>query len=127
MKKNKLIEILNAIEGNPDIVLWNGMVGDWMDINTKLVPGYLVKQTLSYYREMYRLQRCSEEQNWDYTLTESEEQHILENYKGFDWEENSFVYEDDIKEKRYKKKNILYIDAKPRGIKTFDRCGNICY
>ena len=32
MKKNDLIELLNGIKGNPDIVLWNGMVGDYMHI-----------------------------------------------------------------------------------------------
>lgn len=34
MRKNKLIELLNEIDGNPEIVTWNGYVGDWMPFNT---------------------------------------------------------------------------------------------
>jgi hypothetical protein len=33
MKKSKLIEMLNRLEGDPEIKLWNGMVGDWMDMD----------------------------------------------------------------------------------------------
>ena len=32
MKKNELIAKLQAIKGNPDIVLWNGTVGDYQYI-----------------------------------------------------------------------------------------------
>lgn len=34
MRKNKLIDILNQIEGNPDILLYNGFVDDlWISIS----------------------------------------------------------------------------------------------
>lgn len=33
MKKDKLIELLQTIEGNPDIYIWNGYVEDYMDIS----------------------------------------------------------------------------------------------
>lgn len=32
MRKNKLIEILQSMSGNPEIVMWNGYVGDFMPI-----------------------------------------------------------------------------------------------
>ena len=32
MKKNQLIELLQSIEGNPEIMIWNGLVNDVMHI-----------------------------------------------------------------------------------------------
>lgn len=34
MRKNKLIEILQNMKGNPEIHVWNGYVGDWMAIKS---------------------------------------------------------------------------------------------
>lgn len=33
MKKNKLIEILQQIEGNPDVTIWNGYAEDYQNIS----------------------------------------------------------------------------------------------
>lgn len=52
MRKNKLIELLNSIPGNPDIVIWNGFVGDIQDIDSEIVERELVKHT--------------KEQEWDF-------------------------------------------------------------
>ena len=46
MKKNDLIKLLNTIEGNPDVVLWNGFVGDYQDISKELVKDDLLKISL---------------------------------------------------------------------------------
>jgi len=32
MRKNDLIKLPNQIEGNPEVVLWNGYVGDYTNI-----------------------------------------------------------------------------------------------
>lgn len=53
MKKNKLIELLQSIEGNPDIVLWNGYVQDYNDINTEFEEVELVKETVDFMYENY--------------------------------------------------------------------------
>ena len=58
MKKNDLIKLLNTIEGNPDVALWNGFVGDYQDISKELVKGDLVKMSLDWYLEMCRIERC---------------------------------------------------------------------
>lgn len=47
MKKDKLIKLLLSIEGNPDILLWNGYAMDWMDIKG-LEEAELVKMTKEY-------------------------------------------------------------------------------
>lgn len=44
MKKNKLIELLQNINGNPDIVIWNGLTEDYHHIN-KIELVYLYKQS----------------------------------------------------------------------------------
>jgi len=51
MCKNDLIKLLQTIEGNTDIVLWNGFVGDYQDISKELVKGELVKISLDWYLE----------------------------------------------------------------------------
>ena len=61
MKKNDLIKLLNSIEGNPDIVLWNGFVRDYQDISKELVKGDLVKISLDWYLETCRMERCRKE------------------------------------------------------------------
>lgn len=128
MKKNELIALLNNVPGNPDIKLWNGMVGDWMDLDKELVPADLVKQTFEHYVEMCRLDRCYHEKNWDIKLSDEEIAELRQSYKQYiDWECNEFIKEDDIKEKRYRRKNIVYINGKRRGVSTYDRLGSLEY
>ena len=49
MRKNKLIDILNQIDGNPDILLYNGFVDDFMDFNIRTEPYVLVKHTREFF------------------------------------------------------------------------------
>lgn len=126
MKKSKLIALLNAIEGDPDMVLWNGIVGDWMNVGS-IVKGELVKQTLEHYLEMCRLQDCQERKDWDYQMPAEEIDRLKKFYKTFDYETNPYVSEEDIKLKRYKKKTIYFIDAKKRGLTDFGRGGDVSY
>lgn len=48
MKKNKLIQILQNMKGNPDIKVWNGYAGDWQDFD--LVEQELVKESEEFIR-----------------------------------------------------------------------------
>lgn len=128
MRKSDLIKILTELEGNPDVVLWNGMVGDWMDIDKRLIEGTLVRQTLDGYIETVRLEQCSDRKNWDYQLPESEIAELKQLYKkNIGWEDNSFVTDEDVEQKRYTQKRVVYITAKPRGVITWDRLGSIEY
>lgn len=128
MKKSKLIEMLNRLEGDPEIKLWNGMVGDWMDISKELVPSDLVKQTLEHWLEMCRVQECRERRDWDYQLPDEEVAALKKDYNRINtWELNPFVTLEDVQEKRYKLKNIYILNAKTKGVKAFDRLGDIDY
>ena len=127
MRKNDLIKLLHTIEGNPEIVLWNGFVGDYQNISTKLVEGELVKKTLKCYLEHNRMVRCLKENNWQYQLTEEEVSYLTNVYKTFNYEQNDFVTKEDIKEKRYMKKRVIYIQPKLKNKKCYDRLGTIEY
>ena len=127
MRKNDLIKLLQTIEGNPEIVLWNGFVGDYQNISPKLVEGELVKKTLKCYLEHNRMVRCLEENNWQYQLTEEEVSYLTNVYKTFSYEQNNFVTKEDIKEKRYMKKRVIYIQPKLQNKKYYDRLGTVEY
>lgn len=36
MRKNDLIKMLESIKGNPEIMFWNGIVGDVVPISSKM-------------------------------------------------------------------------------------------
>jgi hypothetical protein len=128
MKKNKLIALLNSIEGNPDIVLWNGFVNDYQDISTELIDDVLVKRTLQDYLQLVELERARDAKDWDRKLSEDEISALTKRYKQIaKWELNDYITEDDIKQKRYSAKKIVFLQAKLRGVDTFDRVGTLRY
>jgi hypothetical protein len=127
LRKNDLIKQLETLPGNPEIKLWNGMVGDWMDIEG-LIAGDLFKETEDHYLEMCRLEKCRDHLNFTYQLTEEE----TAKYKGWhkknsSWQHNEFVTQEDLDSKRYTNKSIYYIDAKLRGEQFIDRQGSMSY
>lgn len=128
MKKSKLIEILNSIEGNPEIKLWNGFAGDWVDIDPKFVKSDLARMTKKYYVESCHNEDRIERRDWDYKMPADEVARLEKNYpKVCKWEMNEYVTEEDIKTKRYSKKTVFIMQAKIKGEKTWDRAGNISY
>lgn len=128
MKKNDLIKLLQDLPGNPDVVLWNGLVEDYMHINPVLVKGDLVKQTLTDYLEKCRLEECVDRQDWEFQFSPQEREELVRMYKRVcKWECNQYVTLDDIKEKRYRAKRVVYINAKLRGETMHDRLGAVSY
>lgn len=127
MLKNDLIELLNLIEGNPEVVLWNGIVGDYQHVGD-VVPAELVKETLTTFLEDTRLRGCIEHKDWDYKLPEQEVAELQEIYhKEVEWGIGRYVSEEDIKAGMFELKPVIYIEPKVRGIETFDRHGTINY
>jgi hypothetical protein len=126
MRKLKLIELLNNLKGNPEIVLWNGAVGDWMDLSPKLIEGELVKLTFAYFCRAVE----GEEKQIDhkFQLTPEVTKEWAASYrKHYTWEVNSCVTSDDITKGIYKAKRVIFINAKSRGVTTWDRLGSISY
>lgn len=126
MKKNKLIEILNNIEGNPDIFLWNGMVGDFMDIDPQVCENYLSRQKFKDYCDFCEMRDARDENRaYNFNFSEDQIKEFKNDYnKYIKWEYNQWMAEDNDD---YNKKTIYLINAKPRGISTWDRLGKISY
>lgn len=127
MKKNDLIELLNNIRGNPDIMLWNGLVEDFMDIG-ELSETYLVKQTFDHYVAIVELEEKCTRNDLDFHYSEEAVKDLRSSYRKYvRWESNSYVTEEDVSSKRYNKKLIIAIDAKRKGCTYVDRLGSIDY
>lgn len=129
MKKNELIELLNNIEGNPEIKLWNGYAGDYMDLG-EVIPTDLVKMRFEFFLEMCRLEHCMDTgaDRKTYTFTHDEIVELRKNYKdNYEWEYNEYVTDEDIQKKQYTRKRVMILNAKTRGKKTFDRIGQLEY
>lgn len=129
MKKSKLIELLNNIDGDPEIKLWNGYVGDYMDLGD-VIPSDIVKMRFEFFLEMCRLEHCMDTgaDRKTYTFTHDEIVELRKNYKdNYEWEHNEYVTEEDIKAKKYSRKRVMILNAKTRGKTTFDRIGQLSY
>ena len=130
MKKSQLIELLNTIEGNPEIKLWNGYVSDYMDVSADIVPSDIVKMRFEFFLEMCRLEHCMDTgaDRKTFKFTHDEMVALRRNYRdNYGWEFDQYVTEEDIKAKKYSRKRVMILNAKSRGKTTFDRVGEMSY
>lgn len=120
MRKNDLIKMLNEIEGNPEVVLWNGSVGDWMHINKpELFPFNRMKKS-------FVIQTKNLERKFRYDLPEMTGEEIKKQ-KPEEWQIGNGNRFGVLKEENFEHKNRIVIQPKPRGIKSFDRAGTFEY
>jgi hypothetical protein len=131
MKKNKLIELLQAIDGNPDIYLWNGFVGDWVDINPDFTEDYLVKQSIDHKLNFLKMEWCRDNNTFeipdDVVVSLSEYATKLAAREKWDFP-NRYVEQSEFKKWYGKsKKRIILIDAKHKGASYSDRIGSMNY
>lgn len=123
MKKNDIIKMLEAIPGNPEIMLWNGMVGDVQNIDPVLIKERLVKYEKEPYLRAVEHETRGDGEEW----TEAERKYWEKVWNAQGYEMNQFVYADDIKKGLYRAKQVYIMQAKLSGKKTFDRFGEISY
>jgi hypothetical protein len=121
MRKNDLIKKLQTIKGNPDVMLWNGFVEDFVPIGS-IGTSVIVKQTKS---DWMMHVKWAEGRTDDYTPEYRKE--LEDSYRKISYEHNSLVDQEDFKNGRYKKKTIAYIDAKMIGKSLSDRQGLMQY
>jgi hypothetical protein len=131
MKKNKLIELLQAIDGNPDIYLWNGFVEDWVDINPNFTEDYLVKQSIDHKLNCLKMEWCRDNNTFeipdDVVVSISEYANKLAAKEKWDFP-NRYVEQSEFKKWYGKsKKRIILIDAKHKGASYSDRLGSMNY
>ena len=120
MRKNDLIKHLQELKGNPEIMLWNGFVGDFVPIGT-VGESDLVKLS----KESWMRYVKAEANRYGDELESKEELNKI--YNSIGYESNRYVSEADIKTGLYKRKKIVYIEAKVTGKTACDRLGNIHY
>lgn len=131
MKKKALIELLESIPGNPDVVMWNGYVGDFNNISKNIVESELVKLSLEHITERMMYSEMRERKTWELPedVVEKIKKEALLAFKEEQYElPNQF-----LDDKQYKswygknRKKVLIISPKLRGKSTFDRLGDIDY
>ncbi len=131
MKKSKLIELLQKIEGNPEIYLWNGFVDDWMDISPDFIESELVKECVQFKLDCLKLEWCRDNNTFDIpdevVVTLNESAIRLAAKENWDFP-NRYVGASEFSKWYGKsKKRIVLIDAKRKGVTYSDRIGDMSY
>lgn len=132
MKKSKLIELLSQIEGDPEIKMWNGFVGDWADIDPKFVEQELFKESFEHKYKCLVLEWQRDNQTFDVPPigVDNELREIAQRqFKAQQWElPNSYLPLEDYK-KWYGKHNtfLVLINHKLLGKSHSDRVGDMYY
>jgi hypothetical protein len=125
MRKNELIKLLTHIKGNPEVMLWNGYVGDYMKISKDLVSSTLVKQSSDFVRDHVNMEHLRDGKP---PITEEELKRCMKAHYS-DWEmPNEFVLESEM-DRWYGKarKTIIVMQSETRGKTSWDRSGSIDY
>ena len=123
MRKNELIKILEGINGNPEVVIWNGYVGDYNSISSDVESIELVKNSREFLEAEINHQRSSEGLG---PISDSEMSDIM---RSQEWDlPNRYVADSDM-ERWYgkRRKRIVVLEPAARGKKSFDRLGTISY
>ena len=121
MRKNDLISILQEIEGNPEVVLWNGFVEDYMHLD-RPVQGTLYKMKRDVYEKFLTIER--KERGRSSIITEQDKKKYSE--IPYEYFECNPEFEG-AKERMYKKKSVIWITTKSRNKKLWDRNGGYEY
>jgi hypothetical protein len=117
MRKNELIELLNSIDGNPEVFLWNSCVGDIQPL-IKLNKDVLQKTKVEYFLKLLNLE---EKESGKSPSTLDDAKRLL---KKMHWERNKFISLDD---KNHRKKSIVVLEPGEAGKTSWDRLGSIKY
>lgn len=122
MKKSKLLALLNSIDGDPDILLWNGFVDDWQDIDTAPVFDTLSKPTFNHIKRMVEIERALKFNDHTYKLSDDDIAELKSKYASTcKWEINDYA-----NNKQYKHKKVVFFNAKSRNTSILDRL-NLSY
>lgn len=131
MRKNQLIELLQNIKGNPEVMVWNGLVDDYMPLG-EVGSDELYKQSLDF---IYKnLVYGYKERNNSFDEPPADVQESLKEkattlFKKETYElPNMFLDSDQFHEWYGKnKKTIITLNPKPTGKTSVGRSGNLTY
>lgn len=111
MRKNKLIEMLQEIPGNPEVMLWNGFVQDVVPIDKSIELVELVRDEKEYF--------C-----WLMEREGATEADIKMFLRKREWTINDFMLS---KADKKDIKKVYVLQARHTGKKQFDRVGTMEY
>jgi len=115
MKKNELIELLNSIEGNPEVMLWNPYVDDFNPVQ-KVETDTLYKESVEHLFNWLKLELCQSKNSFDLTDEElfglKEQAKTLHKTKEYQLP-NEYVLEEE-KERWYQKRTKKIITLVPK-------------
>jgi len=133
VKLNKLIEELQKIKGNPDILLWNGLVGDAVQLDKEIQIDYQYRYSPEYFISSMKMDWCEANgKDFDKIIPEEtlkkfkEEAKILSRKHGYDFP-NPFFDEKDYERYFDKKKKVIILQPIIAGKTYQDRLGEITY
>ena len=130
MRAKQLIEKLKKIKGNPEIYLWNGIVQDYIKLDSSLIEDKLYKVSKEHIFQGLRMEFARTNQKFD--LDPSEESFLktrVDNiYKKASFgPANMFVDNKDLNKWYSRSKNILVLQQENADKEYFDRIGTISY
>ena len=141
MRKNDFIKMLESIKGNPEIMLWNGMVGDVVPISSKTEEVELYKDSLEYKQSLYegeyilslnklvkadKLPELPDKPEFHEKL-KSLRQEAEAKYKREKYEYRLYIDEKLVKSGKVKTKKVVVIQPRIVGKSSWDRLGEINY
>lgn len=123
MRKSDLLKLLNDVPGNPEVVIWNGFVGDWQKISPDLVEIRLVKHSRQFLESAINFQRSQEQ------LPPLTEEELNARVKQEEWNTpNQFVKPEKMTDLYgTKRKRLLVLSGLKRGKTSCDRLGTMKY
>ena len=147
MRKNDLIKMLQSIKGNPDIMLWNGLVGDVVPLDKNMIPVELYKDSLDYIKKLYEFEYIrqlmqtlpsdmneDEQYNIAYIMLHENKQLLdklhrsaTKKYSTKKYEYRTSVNDEFLKSGKLKCKKVLVLQARKTGKTCWDRAGSIRY
>lgn len=126
MRKNDLIKMLQDIEGNPEIVIWNGYVDDYMNIKKQTFKITLVKETEDFIFNGLKGEWSHMNKSWDIPeeVLEKLRERAKKIHKNRQYDfENPYVTEEEYERWYGKKKLTKYvITPKLRGKTSLGIC-----
>lgn len=118
MRKNDIIEMLQKIDGNPELIFWNDLVQDWQPIHPLIEKRTLTKARLNEtYRGVINLQRLQKNQAQQ---TDADWQHTQNKLNAqLDWELSDDVTKENCYD--YNNKSVILLQVGNRNKKYIDR------
>lgn len=132
MKKSELIKKLNEINGDPEVLVWNGFVGDYQKVSSNVEETILFKECTDSIFKNLVFEEMKNRKSFD-ELPEDLMVKLRAEAKEYaskrEWELRNLHFDDETAKRVYgkNKKKVVILELKNRGKEAFDRLGTFSY